>query len=90
MSLQGTIEESHGNDDDSLASLTRTWATWQDIAEQSMNIVTFEKVIEEFSLVDPKSEQDKLPDQLLEVANIILSISLDIKVNYILPIRLCS
>lgn len=76
---QGSIAETHENDeDDNLASLT-----WQEIAEQSTNIVTFESVIEEFTLVDPENEEDKLPEQLLEVANFVLSISLDIKVkNY--------
>lgn len=78
MPLPGTIEESHENDelDDIFASLT-----WQEIAEQSMSIVTFESVIEEFALVDPENEGDKLPEQLLDVANIVLSISLDMKVS---------
>ena len=74
---QGSIAETHENDeDDNLTSLT-----WQEIAEQSTNIVTFESVIEEFTLVDPENEEDKLPEQLLEVANFVLSISLDIKVK---------
>ena len=76
MPLQGSIEETHENDKDNLASLT-----WQEIAEKSMNIAIFEGVIKEFTLVDPKNEDDKLPDQLLRVAYIILRISLDIKVN---------
>ena len=56
--------------------------TWQEIAEQSMTIVTFESVIEEFILVDPENEEDKLPEQLLEVANTVLNISVDMKVDY--------
>ena len=77
MLLQGTvIEESLENDEDNLTSLT-----WQEIAENNMNIVIFESVIEEFNMVEPKNEDDKLPDQLLEVANTILHISLNIKVN---------
>lgn len=76
MSLPGTvIEESHENDDDKLASLT-----WQEIAEESMNIAIFERVIEEFN-TEPENEEDKLPEQLLEVANTILYISLGIKVR---------
>ena len=76
MSLLGTvIEESHENDDDKLASLT-----WQEIAEESMNIAIFERVIEEFN-TEPENEEDKLPEQLLEVANTILYISLGIKVR---------
>lgn len=79
MPLQGTIEESHENDklEDIIASMT-----WQEIAEQSMTIVTFESVIEEFILVDPENEEDKLPEQLLEVANTVLNISVDMKVDY--------
>ena len=74
--LPGTvIEESHENDDDKLASLT-----WQEIAEESMNIAIFERVIEEFN-TEPENEEDKLPEQLLEVANTILYISLGIKVR---------
>ena len=80
MPFQGTIEEFYGNEeDDNLDSLT-----WQEIAEDSTNFVTFERVIEEFALVDPGNGEDKLPDQLLEVANTVLRISLGIKVNYLL------
>lgn len=73
MPLQGTAFEvsNEGN----VAS-----QTWQEIAENSMNIVTFERVIEEFNLVEPENEEDKLPEQLLEVANTVLYISLGIKV----------
>lgn len=75
MRLQGTvIEEFHEDDEDGLALLT-----WQQIAEN--NFVTFESVIEEFKMVEPEDEEDKLPDQLLEVADTILRISLGIKVN---------
>jgi hypothetical protein len=82
MLLQGTVvEESHENDEDNLASLP---VTWQEIAEQKMNIVAFESVIEEINLMEPDCEEDKLPEQLLEVANTILYISLGIKVNYII------
>ena len=74
MAPQGTIiEESH---EDNLASLK-----WQEIAENSDNFVTFESIIEELQ-VDPANEEDKLPAQLLEVANNILYISLGIKVKY--------
>jgi hypothetical protein len=66
--------ESHN---DNLTSLT-----WQEIAEDSLHIVIFERVIKEFHEVEPENEEDKLPDQLLEVANTILNISSNIKVNY--------
>ena len=71
MPLQGTIEESREND---LALPT----SWQKIAEHSTNIPIFESVIKEFT-----RQEDKLPDQLLRVAHIMLCISSDIKVNYI-------
>ena len=84
MSLQGTIEESYENDDDSESDNLDS-LTWQEIAEHSMNIIIIESVIKEFiTLVDPENEEDKLPDQLLEVANTVLRISLGIKVNYLL------
>jgi hypothetical protein len=78
MRLQGTvIEESHFEDeDDNLTS-----QTWQEIAEDHMNFVIFERLVEEFNVVEPNN-QDKLPDQLLEVANTILYISFGIKVIY--------
>ena len=79
MSLQGAvIEESHKDDEDNFTSLT-----WQEIAENNMNFVIFESVIEEFIEMESENEQDKLPDQLSDVANTILYISLGIKVNYI-------
>lgn len=78
MRLEGTvIEESHEIDDDNLTSLT-----WQEIAENSIYVDTFESVIEEFHQVEPENEDDKLPEQLLEVANTILHISLNIKVKH--------
>jgi hypothetical protein len=85
MPLQGTvIEESHENDDDNFASLT-----WQEIAEDSTNIAAFESVIEEHILVEPENEEDKLPDQLVEVANTVTNISMGMKVKYITDSSLC-
>jgi hypothetical protein len=77
MLLEGTvIEESHEDDEENLASLT-----WQQIAENRKNFITFENAIEEFHAVVPENEEDKLPEQLSDVANNILFISLGIKVN---------
>ena len=75
MPRQGAIEESREND---LALPT----SWQEIAEHSTNIAIFERVIKEFTLVDTKNDDDKLPDQLLSVARDILYISWGIKVDY--------
>lgn len=53
---------------------------WQKIA--SLNTITFKDVIEENIMVENENEEDKLPEQLMDVANTILNISLGIKVNY--------
>lgn len=78
MLLEGTIiEESHEDDEENQSSLT-----WQEIAENNANFITFERVIEDFNAVVPENEDDNLPEQLLDVANTILYISLGIKVSY--------
>ena len=77
MLLQGgVVEESHEIDEDNLTSLS-----WQEIAENSDYVDIFASVIEEFRQVEPKNKDDKLPDQLLDVAHTILRISLNVKVN---------
>jgi hypothetical protein len=74
MSLQDPVsEDSQEIDEDDLDE-------WQEIAESVENIVILKSVIEDFSLVEPENEEDKLPEQLLEVANTILNISLGIEV----------
>lgn len=78
MLLEGAVvEESHEVEEETLTS-----RTWQEIAENKKNFVIFEGVIEELNEVVPENEDDKFPEQLLDVANTILHISLGIKVNY--------
>lgn len=78
MLLEGVVvEESHEVEEETLTS-----RTWQEIAENKKNFVIFEGVIEELNEVVPENEDDKFPEQLLDVANTILHISLGIKVNY--------
>ena len=78
MPLQHPVSvESQENNEDELEELS----PWQEIAENHQNIITFNSIIENFTLLEPDNAEDKLPDQLLEVGNTILYISLRIQVN---------
>lgn len=69
------MSQSQENNEDELEELS----TWQEIAEKSMNIITFNGAIEDFTLLEPENEEDRLPDRLLEVGNTILYISMKIE-----------